>query len=195
LLLKPSSSTDLRGGGATILCVCDVVALFVVCRPGRGGRSGERSWPMECRGGSEGLAGTCGDFDRLGGSVMLGTTLVLFIAFRVALSFSSGCLFGGKGGRFAGSNTGARTWYIVPLPLLVPVLLESIDRWDMLEAIVEIDSVDSLRLRLRLLDGLRGGRVGVCRGVPLLLVELCRGGGRGGRAGDGDNRGLSDTMG
>lgn len=60
------------------------------------------------------------------------------------------------------------------------------------EAIVEIDSFDSRRLRLRLSEGRRGGRVGVCRGV-LLLVVLLRGGGRGGKAGD--NFGLSDATG
>jgi hypothetical protein len=104
------------------------------------------------------------------------------MAFRVAL-FSSGALFGGRGGSLEASNAGARTWYSVPLPLLVPVLLEPSEKFDMPDAIVEIDSFDSRRLRLRLSEGLRGGRVGVWRGVPLLGV-LMRGGGRGGSAGD-----------
>lgn len=43
LLLKPSSSADLRGGGATSLFVVGAVALLVGCRLGRGGRSGDRS--------------------------------------------------------------------------------------------------------------------------------------------------------
>jgi hypothetical protein len=73
LLLKPDSSTDLRGGGATTLFVLDVAAVFVVGRPGSGGRSGDRSWTFDCRGGSDGLAGTCGVLDRLGGRVWLRT--------------------------------------------------------------------------------------------------------------------------
>jgi len=72
-------------------------------------------------------------------------------------------------------------------------VLEPIDIVEMPEAIVEIDSVDSRRFKLRLSEGLRGGNVGVCRGVPLLLEVLFRGGGRGGSAGD--SRGLSDSMG
>jgi hypothetical protein len=43
LLLKPSSSTDLRGGGAITLLVLEVAGLFVVVRVGKGGRSGGRS--------------------------------------------------------------------------------------------------------------------------------------------------------
>jgi hypothetical protein len=113
------------------------------------------------------------------------------MALRVAL-FSSDALLGGRGGSLEGSYAGARTWYMVPLPLLMPVLLDPSDNVDMPDAIVEIDSLDSRRLRLRLSEGLRGGRVGVCLGV-LLLVVLFRGGGRGGRAGDG--RGLSTAMG
>jgi hypothetical protein len=73
LLLKPSSSTDLRGGGAITLFVFDVVTLFVFVLPGRGGRSGELSWTFDCRGGSDGLAGSSGVLDRLGGSVWLRT--------------------------------------------------------------------------------------------------------------------------
>jgi hypothetical protein len=115
------------------------------------------------------------------------------MAFRVAL-FSSGALLGGRGGSLEGSYAGARTWYSVPLPLLVPVLLEPSERVDMPEAIVEMDSVDSRRFKLRLSEGLRGGRVGVCRGV-LLLVVLLRGGGRGGKAGDGLGLGISAATG
>jgi hypothetical protein len=73
LLLKPSSSTDLRGGGAITLLVLDVSVLFVVVLPGKGGRSGERSWTLDCLGGSDGRAGSSGVLDRLGGSVWLGT--------------------------------------------------------------------------------------------------------------------------
>jgi hypothetical protein len=138
---------------------------------------------MDCLGGSDGLAGSSGVLERLGGRVWLGTnSLLLLIAFRVAL-FSSGALLGGSGGSFDGSYAGARTWYMVPLPLLVPVLLEPRERVEMPEAIVEIDSVDSRRFKLRLSEGLRGGSVGVCLGVPLLVV-LFRGGGRGGSAGE-----------
>jgi hypothetical protein len=97
--------------------------------------------------------------------------------------FSSTTFLGGSGGSLEGSNAGARTWYSVPLPLLVPVLLEPNESVDMPEAIVDIESVDSRRLKLRLSEGLRGGSVGVCLGVALLVV-LFRGGGRGGRAGD-----------
>lgn len=83
---------------------------------------------------------------------------------------------------------------MVPLPLLVPVLLEPSDSVDMPEAIVDIDSFDSRRPRLRLSEGRRGGREGVCRGVVLLVV-LLRGGGRGGSAGDRRGLGLSTTKG
>jgi hypothetical protein len=103
---------------------------------------------------------------------------LLLIAFRVAL-FSSDGLFGGSGGSLEGSYAGARTWYSVPLPLLVPVLVEPSESVDMPEAIVDMDSLDSRRLRLRLSDGRRGGSVGVCRGVALLVVVLFRGGGGG----------------
>jgi hypothetical protein len=115
------------------------------------------------------------------------------MAFRVAL-FSSCALFGGRGGSLEGSNAGARTWYSVPLPLLVPVLLDPSERVDMPDAIVEMDSVDSRRFRARLSEGRRGGRVGVWRGVPLLGV-LLRGGGRGGSAGDGRGLGHSAATG
>jgi hypothetical protein len=74
LLLKPSSSTDLRGGGAITLLVLDVATLFAVVRVGRGGRSGERSETFDCLGGSDGRAGSSGVLDRFGGgSVRLGT--------------------------------------------------------------------------------------------------------------------------
>jgi hypothetical protein len=69
LLLKPSSSTDLRGGGAITLFVFVVVALFMVVLPGRGGRSGDMFWTFDCRGGSDGLVGSSGVLDRLGGKV------------------------------------------------------------------------------------------------------------------------------
>ena len=69
LLLKPSSRTDLRGGGAITLFVLGVAALFVVVRQGNGGRSGERSWTFDCLGGSDGRAGSSGVLDKLGGNV------------------------------------------------------------------------------------------------------------------------------
>lgn len=72
---------------------------------------------------------------------------------------------------------------MVPLPLLVPVLFDPREIEDMPEAIVEIDSVDSRRVRLRLSEGLRGGNAGEGLGLPL-LVEPLRGGGRGGSAGE-----------
>lgn len=67
------------------------------------------------------------------------------------------------------------------LPLLCEapyVFTEPKDKFETLEAIVEMDSEDS---RLRTLDSedLRGGSVGVCRGVLPL-----RGGSRGGSAGE-----------
>lgn len=73
LLLKPISRADFRGGGATSLFVLGMVALLVFCRPGRGGRSGDRSWVTDCRGGSDGRAGSSGVLDKVGGSVRLGT--------------------------------------------------------------------------------------------------------------------------
>jgi hypothetical protein len=103
------------------------------------------------------------------------------MAFRVAL-FSSAFL-GGRGGSFEGSYAGARTWYTVPVPLLAPVLVDPSESVDMPDATVDMDSIDSRRVKLRLSDGLRGGKAGVCFGVPLLAV-LLRGGGRGGRAGE-----------
>lgn len=186
LLLKPISSADLRGGGATNLFVLDVVALFVVCLPGRGGRSGDRSGTTDGRTGSAGLAGSCGGFDRLGGGSMLGTKFrLLFMAVCIALIFFSSVLFRGWiVGRDSGLNSGTRRGYNGAVPLLVPVLLELRESSDMVEPTVRIESVDSRRFRLRLSEGLRGGRVGVTRGVPLLLVVLFRGGGRGGSAGD-----------
>lgn len=95
---------------------------------------------------------------------------------------SSEVLFGGSGGSFVGSNAGALTLCSVPvLPLLCEapyVFTEPNDKVETLEAIVEIESEDS---RLRTLDSedLRGGSVGVCRGVLPL-----RGGSRGGSAGE-----------
>jgi hypothetical protein len=115
------------------------------------------------------------------------------MAFRTALLCfeSSEALFGGSGGSFVGSYAGALTWYKVPvLPLLCPVpfaFTEPKDSVEIPEATVEIDSEDS---RLRTLDseGLRGGSVGVCRGV--LPV---RGGGRGGSAGEIFGLGVAST--
>lgn len=73
LLLKPMSSADLRGAGATNLFVRGVVALLVGVRIGRGGRSGDRSWVADCLGGSDGRAGSSGVLDIVGGSVRLET--------------------------------------------------------------------------------------------------------------------------
>jgi len=95
LLLKPIFSADLGGGGATILFTLDVATLLVVCRSGRGGRSGERSFMMG-RTGSDGFVGSCDVFDRLGGAAMLGTKgRLLVMAFRVALGTFSSSLFRG----------------------------------------------------------------------------------------------------
>lgn len=110
-----------------------------------------------------------------GGSSRLATKLLFdAIAALVAL-FCSSCFFGGKGGNFAGSYAGARTWYNV-LPLLPFVLTEPNDSVEMPDAMVDIDSDDSRLVTLRS-DDLRGGRAGDC----WLVV---RGGGRGGSAGD-----------
>lgn len=106
------------------------------------------------------------------------------MALRTALLClgSSAALFGGSGGSFVESYAGALTWYKVPVLALlcaVPfVFTEPKDSVEIPEAIVEMDSEDS---RLRTLDSeaLRGGRVGVGRGVLPL-----RGGGRGGSAGE-----------
>jgi hypothetical protein len=76
LLLKPNSSTDVRGGGATTLFVLELLTPFVlklltpfvVDLPGRGGRSGDRSCIIDCLTGSDGLDGISGVFDRFGGS-------------------------------------------------------------------------------------------------------------------------------
>jgi hypothetical protein len=76
LLLKPNSSTDVRGGGATTLYVLELLTPFVlklltpfvVDLPGRGGRSGDRSCIIDCLTGSDGLDGISGVFDRFGGS-------------------------------------------------------------------------------------------------------------------------------
>ena len=75
------------------------------------------------------------------------------------------------------------------LPLLYPepfVFTDPNDSVDIPDAIVEIDSEDS-RLRTLDSDALRGGSVGVCRGVLAL-----RGGGRGGSAGE--TFGFSDSF-
>jgi hypothetical protein len=84
LLLKPNSSTDVRGGGATTLYVLELLTPFVlklltpfvlklltpfvVDLPGRGGRSGDRSCIIDCLTGSDGLDGISGVFNRFGGS-------------------------------------------------------------------------------------------------------------------------------
>lgn len=59
------------------------------------------------------------------------------------------------------------------------VFTELSDGVDIVDPTVEMDSMDSRGRTLRL-DGLRGGRAGVGRGVPIV-----RGGGRGGSAGGG----------
>ena len=69
LLLKPNSSTDVRGGGATTRFVFELLTPFAVDLPGRGGRSGDRSCIIDCLTGSDGLAVISGVFDRFGGSV------------------------------------------------------------------------------------------------------------------------------
>lgn len=81
------------------------------------------------------------------------------MAWRVAL-FCSSCFFGGRGGNLEGSYVGARTWYSV-LPWLALVLTEPRDSVETPEATVDMDSVDSRRVRLRS-DDLRGGRAGDC---------------------------------
>lgn len=69
LLLKPISNGDLRvGGGATSLFTLGAVPLLVVATglPGSGGRSGDDALVVTCLGGSDGLAGSSGVFDKLG---------------------------------------------------------------------------------------------------------------------------------
>lgn len=105
------------------------------------------------------------------------------IADLVAL-FCSSCFFGGSGGSFEGSYAGARTWYNV-LPLLPLVLTEPSDNVDTPEAIVDIDSEDSRRARLRS-EGWRGGKAGD-------FELVVRGGGRGGSAGETRGGGCSTS--
>jgi hypothetical protein len=69
LLLKPSSSGDLRGGGAITLFGFGTSALLAVGLPGKGGRTGVGSWTADCLGGSDGRAGSSGVLGNVGGSV------------------------------------------------------------------------------------------------------------------------------
>lgn len=75
LLLKPISNGDLRGGGAIALFVLGAVTLLVVVAGlvGNAGRSGDGALVFDCLGGSDGLAGSSGVFDNVGGRVWLGT--------------------------------------------------------------------------------------------------------------------------
>ena len=77
LLLKPISNGDLRvvGGGATSLFVLGAVPLLVVATglPGNGGRSGDDALVVDCLGGSDGLAGSSGVFDKFGGGKVGGS--------------------------------------------------------------------------------------------------------------------------
>jgi hypothetical protein len=110
-----------------------------------------------------------------GGNSRLTTTFRLLVMAALVALFGSSCFFGGRGGSFAGSYAGARTWYSV-LPLLPFVLTEPSESVDTPDAIVDIDSDDSRRVTLRS-DDLRGGKAGDC-------WLGFRGGGRGGRAGE-----------
>lgn len=57
LLLNPICKADRCGGGTMTLLGFGVFVPFVVGLPGSGGRSGDRFWPFDCRGGRDGLTG------------------------------------------------------------------------------------------------------------------------------------------
>jgi hypothetical protein len=101
--------------------------------------------------------------------------------FMELFCLGSSTFLAGSGGRVVASYAGARIVYMRPpllVPLLVVVLVESRDRWDILEEVVRTESLEPLRRKLPACEGWRGGRLGGNLGV------LFRGGGRGGSAGD-----------
>lgn len=131
-------------------------------------------------------AGSAGREGSWGGSALAETAIfdLDLIAFMIVLPCcccSSGAFFAGRGGSFVGSYAGARISKRCPpfeVPLLMPVTAEPRDRDDTAEETVEIDSIDAFRPGVRSAgnEGVRGGRLGG--------LELFRGGGRGGSAGD-----------
>jgi hypothetical protein len=153
------------------------------------------------------LAGKGGLPGSAGGS-MLGRRLICEIPLgselvgrRASLPFSFSCtllaLFSGKGGKLAGSYSGALTRFFVEpsgfLELTLKlVLVEIPDIDDLPEAIEETDSTDCFLFKLCVSDGLLGGRGGtglpfeVTEAVEVLLLsfEYCEGL-RGGRVGVG----------
>ena len=97
-------------------------------------------------------------------------------------SASVGVRFGGKGGSFVGSNTGAITRVLVSIEgvLEADVLAVPLDKAEIEETLEVMEAMDSLESRLLSgSDGLLGGRAGEG------CVELLRGGSRGGGAGFG----------
>lgn len=108
-----------------------------------------------------------------------------FTVFSGALPFSTSCVavrFGGRGGSFAGSKTGA---ILLPPSIdgvrdadVLAVPLERADIEEMLEVVEAMDSLESRLLNAS--EGLLGGRAGDG------CVEFLRGGRRGGGVGLGD---------
>lgn len=153
------------------------------------------------------LAGSGGRPGKAGGS-MLGRRVICDIPFgsewvgrkaNLPLSFSGTffCRFSGKGGKLAGSYSGALMRFFVDPSgflefTLKLVLVETPDKEVLPDPIEEIDSVDCFLTKLCVSDGLRGGRGGT--GLPfeaieavevlLLSFEYCEGL-RGGRSGVG----------
>lgn len=127
------------------------------------------------RAGRGGLEGKAGRFSGLGLRLTLGAEMVGRRDTRGLSSLGSSVFFrSGSGGRVAGSYSGARTRYLLPVcwpfteaALMLVLGVDAVDIEDRAERVDARDSLDSCLLN-DCSDGLRGGKLGAVLSVGLL---------------------------
>lgn len=156
-LLRAKSRAERRGGFGGRASSSRGVSVVLV-RAGRGGREGK-----------------AGRFSNDGLRLTFGVEMVGRRETRGLSSLGSSVFFrSGRGGRFAGSYSGARTryllavcWPFTEVTLLLVLGVEAADMEDRAECVDARDSLDSCRLK-DCSDGLRGGKLGATLSVGRL---------------------------
>jgi hypothetical protein len=156
-LLRAKSRAERRGGFGGGASSSRGVSVMLV-RAGRGGREGK-----------------AGRFSNDGLRLTLGVEIVGRSDTRGLSSFGSSVFFrSGRGGRVAGSYSGARTRYLLPVcwpftedALMLVLGVEAVDMEDRAESVEARDSLDSCRVN-DCSDGLRGGKLGAALSVGRL---------------------------